>query len=149
MTTLVHLKSTGSMYIYVNYMFGSGLSYIERMMLVGVPQWSQITYIILQNCLTALNYHCAYVYNLLCLWQFVAVHASWLPGAMFFSRTDQCGAYPCNPYGTNCHLQSILPVYSIQKRISFNASSGVQRAASPWRTLGIRSCRTFCSDLAW
>ncbi len=25
---------------------------------------------------------------------------------------------------------------------------GVQRAASPWRTLGIRSCRTFCSDLA-
>ncbi len=24
----------------------------------------------------------------------------------------------------------------------------VQRAASPWRTLGIRSCRTFCSDLA-
>ncbi len=25
---------------------------------------------------------------------------------------------------------------------------GVQRAASPWCTLGIRSCRTFCSDLA-
>ncbi len=25
----------------------------------------------------------------------------------------------------------------------------VQRAASPWCTLGIRSCRTFCSDLAW
>ncbi len=25
---------------------------------------------------------------------------------------------------------------------------GVQRAASTWRTLGIRSCRTFCSDLA-
>ncbi len=25
---------------------------------------------------------------------------------------------------------------------------GVQRAASPWRTLGIRSCRTICSDLA-
>ncbi len=32
---------------------------------------------------------------------------------------------------------------------SFNEFMGVQRAASPWRTLGIRSCRTFCSDLAW
>ncbi len=29
------------------------------------------------------------------------------------------------------------------------ATTGVQRAASSWRTLGIRSCRTFCSDLAW
>ncbi len=27
-------------------------------------------------------------------------------------------------------------------------ATGVQRAASPWRTLGIRSCQTFCSDLA-
>ncbi len=26
---------------------------------------------------------------------------------------------------------------------------GVQRAASPWRTLGVGSCRTFCSDLVW
>ncbi len=26
---------------------------------------------------------------------------------------------------------------------------GVQRAASSWRTLGVRSRRTFCSDLAW
>ncbi len=26
--------------------------------------------------------------------------------------------------------------------------NGVDRAASPWPTLGIRSCRTFCSDLA-
>ncbi len=26
--------------------------------------------------------------------------------------------------------------------------AGVQRAASPWHTLGIGSCRTFCSDLA-
>ncbi len=25
---------------------------------------------------------------------------------------------------------------------------GVERAASPWPTLGIRSCRSFCSDLA-
>ncbi len=25
---------------------------------------------------------------------------------------------------------------------------GVESAASPWPTLGIRSCRTFCSDLA-
>ncbi len=33
--------------------------------------------------------------------------------------------------------------------IVFDISGGVQRAASPWRTLGIRSCRTFCSDLAW
>ncbi len=29
-----------------------------------------------------------------------------------------------------------------------NDTLGVQRAASTWRTLGIRSCRTFCSDLA-
>ncbi len=28
------------------------------------------------------------------------------------------------------------------------ALMGVERAASPWPTLGIRSCRTFCSDLA-
>ncbi len=28
------------------------------------------------------------------------------------------------------------------------AKAGLQRAASPWRTQGIRSCRTFCSDLA-
>ncbi len=26
---------------------------------------------------------------------------------------------------------------------------GCMRAASPWCTLGVRSCRTFCSDLAW
>ncbi len=26
-------------------------------------------------------------------------------------------------------------------------TSGVQKAASPWRTLSITSCRTFCSDL--
>ncbi len=29
-----------------------------------------------------------------------------------------------------------------------NQDGGVERAASPWPTLGIRSCRTFCSDLA-
>ncbi len=31
----------------------------------------------------------------------------------------------------------------------FNICYGVERAASPWPTLGIRSCRTFYSDLAW
>ncbi len=31
---------------------------------------------------------------------------------------------------------------------AFYNSAGVQRAASPWRTLGIRSCWTLCSDLA-
>ena len=30
----------------------------------------------------------------------------------------------------------------------FHVIPGCMRAASPWRTLGIRSCRTFCSDLA-
>ncbi len=30
----------------------------------------------------------------------------------------------------------------------YSLKVGVERAASPWPTLGIRSCRTFCSDLA-
>ena len=29
------------------------------------------------------------------------------------------------------------------------SAQGCITTASPWRTLGIRSCRTFCSDLAW
>ena len=31
----------------------------------------------------------------------------------------------------------------------YDNSAGYKRAASPWRTLSIRSCRTFCSNLAW
>ncbi len=38
----------------------------------------------------------------------------------------------------------VQPVFIIQEFAVFR----VERAASPWPTLGIRSCRTFCSDLA-
>ncbi len=42
--------------------------------------------------------------------------------------------------------------YTVISEVGFMSPAhwgcGVQRAASPWRTLGIRSCRTFCSDLA-
>ncbi len=49
---------------------------------------------------------------------------------------------------------SVLPLDQNERAACNNSgshihsSSGVERAASPWPTLGIRSCRTFCSDLA-
>ena len=43
-----------------------------------------------------------------------------------------------------------FPVLECLFSMSFaQSASGVQTAASPWCTLGIGSCRTFCSDLAW
>ncbi len=39
--------------------------------------------------------------------------------------------------GIGSSMRTVLP---------FSKCRGVQRAASPWRTLGIGSCRTFCSD---
>ncbi len=38
--------------------------------------------------------------------------------------------------------------WKFQSAISPTVFMGCMRAAFPWRTLGIRSCRTFCSDLA-
>ena len=36
----------------------------------------------------------------------------------------------------------------VMHSVLFDVSVGCMRATSPWRTLSIRSCRTFCSDLA-
>ncbi len=45
-------------------------------------------------------------------------------------------------------LQDTRVFVMLYFHIAARCRGGVQRAASPWRTLGIRSCWTFCSDLA-
>ncbi len=48
-----------------------------------------------------------------------------------------------DPVAIICDLQEMYLQIELEPH-----DKGVQRAASPWRTLGIGFCQTFCSDLA-